>query len=88
MTARNGRVAELIKEAEAAGAVVTLSKGGHWKVFNPATRQSVCIPATPGPSRSVFNARTRLRRIGLAISSVSSKRRTARKSRPESDLAR
>ena len=64
----NKEIGQLIKAAEQAGAVVTRARNGHWRVVNPATGRSTQIPATPGGAcRPILNARTRMRRIGIAL---------------------
>ena len=61
-------ISQLIRAAEKAGAVVTRARNGHWRVVNPATGRSTQIPASPGGScRPILNARTRMRRIGIAL---------------------
>lgn len=58
---------QLIRSIEADGGVVTMTKSGHWRVYNPETRRSIRIAATPGDHRFALNVRTRLRRIGLLL---------------------
>lgn len=84
MSVRNRDMLLLLKQVESMGAVVRLSRGGHWKVTNPDNRRSVCLPATSSDYRAVRNAIARLRRIGLRVTSASRKG-SARKSRLGSD---
>lgn len=71
---------EIIRALEKEGAIVTRGRGGHYKVRNPETRRSVNIPSTPCDGRSVLNAVSRLRKIGLLSTWP---RGTARTPRPE-----
>lgn len=65
-------IKDLIREIERAGGVVTMTKGGHWKVVNPTTRQCLRMPATPSDHRSLLNIRSRLRKIGLPLRTAQS----------------
>lgn len=62
---RNKDVRELIRLIQSDGGEVSMTPGGHWKVYNPVTKRSVRIPASPGDVRSLKNARSRIRKIGL-----------------------
>jgi predicted RNA binding protein YcfA (HicA-like mRNA interferase family) len=75
---------EIIRVLEGEGAEVTRSRGGHFKVRNPETGRSINIPATPCNERSVLNAMSRLRRIGLLSTWP---RRTSRTTRQVRALA-
>lgn len=53
----------IIRKLEKQGWQVTL-KNGHYRCFNPATRQLVFTGGTPSDSRAVKNFRSQLRRAG------------------------
>lgn len=72
-------VSVLLKQVRAEGGIVTKTHGGHWKIYNPATGKCIRIPSTPSDQRFAFNARARLRKIGLLV-------RTARSESQELDL--
>lgn len=56
---------QLITQARAEGAVVDIVPSGHIRVsFN---NRSVNLPNSPRDPRSIYNARTRMRRIGLCL---------------------
>lgn len=58
-------VKQLLRALEREGAVISLANCGHWKITNPVNGRSIQIAATPGDTRWIKNASTRLRRIGL-----------------------
>lgn len=58
-------VRKLVKDAQAAGATVQSSGGGHLKVSWDG--QSRTIASTPGSRRTVLNDRTLLRQAGLKV---------------------
>lgn len=68
-------VKQIIKDVESMGAIVTKSKNGHWKVFNPVTRKSTTLPNSPSDSRWKKNTVTSLRSIGLRLRTSRSPRR-------------
>lgn len=58
-------VMDLIARVESEGAQVVKAPNGHWKVTNPATGRSCQLSYSPRDPRYVYNAATRLKRIGL-----------------------
>lgn len=75
----------LLQQVVAEGALVTRSRGGHWKVSNPNNGRSINVSSTPGHDSTVKIARSRLRKIGFAIGSAVG---TARRPLPGSDRGR
>lgn len=54
---------QLLDEVREAGATVTLTGGGHWKIEKNG--QTVYAPQTPSDHRSIDNVKAKLRRAGL-----------------------
>lgn len=61
----NKEMRRLIKTITDQGGEVGMTSSGHWRVYNPQTHRSIRLPATPSDVRSLRNAATRLRKIGL-----------------------
>jgi hypothetical protein len=53
----------VLRRARKAGSTVERAGNGHWKVTSP-TGGCVQVAFSPGCSRGVLNAVTRLRRVG------------------------
>ena len=56
---------QLIKLVRQQGGEVSVARNGHYRVVNPVNGQETQIAQTPKNARYYYNARTRLRRIGL-----------------------
>jgi len=80
---RHDEIRLLIRCVEAQGAVVTMTKSGHWLVRNPATGRSIHLAATTRSFRNALNAVTRLRRIGFTVERRGTSRTPARESVPD-----
>jgi len=65
MSGHRKDVMDLIARAEKEGAVVEKVPNGHWKVTNPETGQATQLAYSPKNHRYIYNAATRLKRIGL-----------------------
>lgn len=72
----------IIQSVEAQGAIVTMTKSGHWLVRNPATGRSIHLAATTRSFRNTLNMITRLRRIGFTLERRGSARTPLRESVP------
>lgn len=80
---RNDAIRLLIDCVKAQGAVVTMTKSGHWLIRNPATGRSIHLAATTRSFRNTLTAATRLRRIGFTVERRGSARTPLRESAPD-----
>lgn len=79
---KHDNIRMLIRTVEAQGAIVTMTKSGHWLIRNPATGRSIHLAATTRSFRNVLNAVTRLRRIGFTVERRGTSRTPLRESVP------
>lgn len=59
-------VKELIKEIKDLGYDVIMGGNGHWKVYR-GSAYITSLPATPGDQHSLWNKRSQLQRLGIAV---------------------
>lgn len=65
MREANKEVNKLLRELSKSGAHVERATNGHWKITNPINGRAVQITSSPSDRRTLQNAITRIRRIGL-----------------------
>jgi hypothetical protein len=65
MSGHRKDVQKLLRKIIKEGGTVEKVPNGHWKVTNPDTGQACQVAFSPRDHRYVYNAATRLKRIGF-----------------------